>query len=119
MRFGAEGGWKARVTSHPSVQEAVVKGGWEYTEDRVVLDGTVITSRGSVIYLPRLPLRGKASWANGYRPGTSLLFALTLVETLCGREKREVSPALAHRHGPEGSHANISIGFNCRKWRGP
>jgi len=30
---------------------------------------------------------------NESRPGTSLLFALTLVETLCGREKREVSPA--------------------------
>ncbi|KAG0642428.1 class I glutamine amidotransferase-like protein [Tuber brumale] len=68
VRFGTEGGWKARVTSHPSVQEAVVKAGWEYTQDRVVLDGKVITSRG---------------------PGTSLLFALTLVETLCGREKRE------------------------------
>ncbi|RPB01873.1 DJ-1 [Choiromyces venosus 120613-1] len=68
VRFGAEGGWKAKVTSHPSVQEAVVKGGWEYAQDRVVIDGKVITSRG---------------------PGTSLLFALTLVETLCGREKRE------------------------------
>ncbi|PWW78395.1 hypothetical protein C7212DRAFT_315630 [Tuber magnatum] len=68
VRFGAEGGWKAKVTSHPSVQEAVVEGGWEYSQDRVVLDGKIITSRG---------------------PGTSLLFALTLVETLCGREKRE------------------------------
>jgi len=66
--FGAEAGWKAKVTSHPSVQEAVVKGGWEYAQDRVVLDGKIITSRG---------------------PGTSLLFALTLVETLCGRAKRE------------------------------
>ena len=61
MRFGAEGGWKAKVTSHPSVQEVVVKEGWEYAQDRVVLDGKVITSRGFVIYLPRLPLGGKAS----------------------------------------------------------
>jgi len=68
VRFGAEGGWKAKVTSHPSVQEAVVEGGWEYAQDRIVLDGKIITSRG---------------------PGTSLLFALTLVETLCGKEKRE------------------------------
>jgi len=68
VRFGAEGGWKAKVTSHPSVQEAVVNGGWEYSEDRVVLDGKVITSRGSVIYLPRLPLGGKFTVAKLINP---------------------------------------------------
>lgn len=41
------GGGKARVTSHPSVRGAVEEeGGWEYNEDRVVVDGKVITSRG-------------------------------------------------------------------------
>ncbi|WP_197463340.1 MULTISPECIES: hypothetical protein [unclassified Alcanivorax] len=37
-------------------------------EERVVHDGQCLTSRG---------------------PGTALEFALTLVETLCGREKRD------------------------------
>lgn len=37
---------KARVTSHPSVKDAIVAKGWEYSEERVVVDGNVITSRG-------------------------------------------------------------------------
>jgi len=61
---------KCRVTSHPSVREKIVEKGWEYgaEDERVVVDGKVITSRG---------------------PGTALLFALTIVECLAGKEKRE------------------------------
>lgn len=40
------GGDKARVTSHPSVKGEVEGQGWEYSEERVVVDGNVITSRG-------------------------------------------------------------------------
>jgi len=61
---------RVRVTSHPAVKEQLVAAGWEYAPDaeRVVVDGGVITSRG---------------------PGTALLFALTIVEVLCGAAKRE------------------------------
>ncbi|KAF1962941.1 DJ-1 [Byssothecium circinans] len=65
------GGEKAKVTSHPSVREQVEKeGGWEYSEDRVVVDQgkKVLTSRG---------------------PGTALSFALEIVEVLEGKAKRE------------------------------
>ncbi|OAK98316.1 DJ-1 protein [Phaeosphaeriaceae sp. SRC1lsM3a] len=61
-------GVKAKVTSHPSVMEQIKGEGWEYSEERVVVDGKVITSRG---------------------PGTAMLFALTIVEVLCGKEKRD------------------------------
>lgn len=41
------GGDKVKVTSHPSVRVKIEKDdGWEYSEDRVVVDGKVITSRG-------------------------------------------------------------------------
>lgn len=40
------GGGTARATSHPSVAEEVKGAGWEYSEERVVVDGKVITSRG-------------------------------------------------------------------------
>lgn len=40
------GGEKKRVTSHPSVSEEIKVGGWQYSEDRLVVDGKVITSRG-------------------------------------------------------------------------
>lgn len=47
---GDLGGWKARVTSHPSVKDEIVAKGWEYAGDgeRVVVDEKekVITSRG-------------------------------------------------------------------------
>ncbi|KAJ4331327.1 hypothetical protein N0V87_009276 [Didymella glomerata] len=59
---------RAKVTSHPSVMEDIKMEGWEYREERVVVDGKVITSRG---------------------PGTAMLFALTIVETLVGKEKRD------------------------------
>ncbi|KAI8934907.1 hypothetical protein NX059_008577 [Plenodomus lindquistii] len=59
---------KVKVTSHPSVAEEIKDANWTYSEERCVVDGTVITSRG---------------------PGTALLFALTIVEQLAGIEKRE------------------------------
>lgn len=37
---------KVRVTSHPSVGEEIKEAGWEYSDERVVVDGKVITSRG-------------------------------------------------------------------------
>ncbi|KAF2272897.1 DJ-1 [Westerdykella ornata] len=70
-RYGGEGRkGKLRVTSHPSVRGKVEKeeGAWEYSEERVVVDAGVVTSRG---------------------PGTALLFALTIVELLAGKEKRD------------------------------
>ncbi|OCK84731.1 DJ-1 protein [Lepidopterella palustris CBS 459.81] len=72
--FEVVGGWKGegerkvRVTSHPSVEGEIREKGWEYSDERVVVDGSVITSRG---------------------PGTALLFALTIVELLCGKQKRD------------------------------
>ncbi|KAF2017215.1 DJ-1 [Aaosphaeria arxii CBS 175.79] len=63
------GGEKVRVTSHPSVQEKVEgEGGWEYSVERVVVDGKVITSRG---------------------PGTALGFSLAIVEAIAGKSKRD------------------------------
>ncbi|KAL5116040.1 hypothetical protein ACEQ8H_006051 [Pleosporales sp. CAS-2024a] len=64
----AAGIQKCTVTSHPSVKDEIQTEGWEYSEDRVVVDGKVITSRG---------------------PGTALLFALTIVELMAGKEKRD------------------------------
>ncbi len=34
------------VTSHPSVAEHIKEAGWPYSEDRIVLDDKIITSRG-------------------------------------------------------------------------
>lgn len=52
-----------RVTSYPGFGEALT--GADYREEPVVVDGNVFTSRG---------------------PGTAMAFALTLVETLKGRD---------------------------------
>ncbi|KAF2190457.1 DJ-1 [Zopfia rhizophila CBS 207.26] len=65
---GAGHGKKATVTSHPSVESQIKEKGWGYSNDRVVVDGKVITSRG---------------------PGTALLFALTIVGLISGNEKRD------------------------------
>lgn len=54
------------VTSHPSVKEKLEKGGYKYSEDRVVVSGKIITSRG---------------------PGTAFEFALKIVELLEGKDK--------------------------------
>jgi len=70
---GLESAKKSKVTSHPSVKEEVVQAGWEYSEDRVVVDGKIISSRG---------------------PGTAMGFALTIVEVFLGKEKRN------EIHGP-------------------
>jgi len=56
-----------RLTSHPSVRDAVQAHG-DYVEDAVVVDGRFVTSRG---------------------PGTAFGFALTLVELLCGAARRD------------------------------
>jgi protein DJ-1 len=42
----AHGHGKSKVTSHPSVVAEIKSGGWEYSEERVVVDGKVVTSRG-------------------------------------------------------------------------
>ncbi len=55
------------ITSHPSVKEQL-EGSFRYSEDRVVVADGLITSRG---------------------PGTAFEFALTLVEHLAGKEKRD------------------------------
>ncbi|KAL4221027.1 Protein deglycase DJ-1zDJ-1 [Mactra antiquata] len=57
-----------KVTSHPSVKDKMVSAGYKYSEDRVVEDGNLITSRG---------------------PGTTFEFALKIVEKLVGAEKAE------------------------------
>lgn len=54
-----------KATSHPSVREKVAESA-TYSENRVVVDGKLVTSRG---------------------PGTSMEFALALVEILAGPEK--------------------------------
>ncbi|KAF2622678.1 DJ-1 [Macroventuria anomochaeta] len=59
---------KVKITSHPSVKDEIKEAGWEYSEERVVVDRRVVTSRG---------------------PGTAMLFALTIVEVLVGKEKRD------------------------------
>ncbi|RIA97074.1 class I glutamine amidotransferase-like protein [Glomus cerebriforme] len=62
-----------KITSHPIVK-ADLENEYNYQEDRVVVDNKVITSRG---------------------PGTAFLFALTIVEQLLGKEKRnEISPPM-------------------------
>ncbi|ELT87040.1 hypothetical protein CAPTEDRAFT_155674 [Capitella teleta] len=56
------------VTSHPAVKEVLVKAGYKYSDDRVVLDKKILTSRG---------------------PGTAFEFALAIVEQLQGKENRD------------------------------
>ncbi len=83
-RFAAEGRYTAAICAAPKVLAAagILEGkqataypgildtvpGIRYHTAAVVQDGQVITSRG---------------------PGTAMDFALTLIEVLCGREKRE------------------------------
>jgi 4-methyl-5(b-hydroxyethyl)-thiazole monophosphate biosynthesis len=57
-----------RATSFPGALDIDAVPGLEYQETAVVMDDKVITSRG---------------------PGTAMDFALTLVETLVGRQKRD------------------------------
>lgn len=55
------------LTSHPSVRAQLEKH-YDYSEDRVVVAGNLVTSRG---------------------PGTALEWALEIVEMLAGRKKRD------------------------------
>jgi 4-methyl-5(b-hydroxyethyl)-thiazole monophosphate biosynthesis len=55
-----------RATSHPGVRAEVAAAAGEYTEERVVADGEIITSRAA---------------------GTAMEFAFALVELLCGPGK--------------------------------
>lgn len=64
------------LTSHPSKKEEMNEGAkYKYSEDRVVVDGQLITSRG---------------------PGTAFEFGLTIIEKLMGKEKANslISPML-------------------------
>ncbi|KAJ8021195.1 Protein/nucleic acid deglycase DJ-1 [Holothuria leucospilota] len=55
-----------KLTSHPSIKDMLVQSGhYTYSEDRVVVDGKLITSRG---------------------PGTAFEFALALVEAIKGKD---------------------------------
>ncbi len=56
------------ATSNPKFRDQVAIEGVSYHEDAVVTDGNIVTSRG---------------------PGTSIAFALALVEQLAGRAKRD------------------------------
>ena len=66
------------VTSHPSVADAIKAAGHHaYSEERVCVDGNVITSRA---------------------PGTTFEFALAIVERLCGvDEKDKIMPPMMCR----------------------
>lgn len=55
------------ITSHPSVRADLEKH-YQYSEDRVVVAGNLVTSRG---------------------PGTAIEWALKIVEILAGKEKRD------------------------------
>lgn len=63
------------VTSYPAMEGCMTEGGkYNYKNDKVVVDGTLITSRG---------------------PGTAFDFALTIVDKLHGKEKAsEVAKAM-------------------------
>jgi 4-methyl-5(b-hydroxyethyl)-thiazole monophosphate biosynthesis len=68
-----------RATSFPGALQAASVPDMEYTEQAVVTDGRVITSRG---------------------PGTAMDFALQLIETLAGAEKRHEVEAGLQRTPP-------------------
>lgn len=57
-----------RATSYPGTLETDTIPGLDYQDTAVVMDGTVITSRG---------------------PGTAMDFALSLIELLAGKQKRD------------------------------
>lgn len=66
-----------KVTSHPSVEKEF--GDYKYSEDRVVVDGHVVSSRGYFTYLD----------SADFRPGTTLEWSLKMVELLSGKGKRD------------------------------
>ena len=65
-------GLNKTITSHPSVANQLSK--YKYSEDRVVIDGELITSRG---------------------PGTAFEFALAIVKKMVGQEKvNQITPPM-------------------------
>lgn len=67
-------GFGKSITSYPKVKGCFSGGQYNYKEDKVVIDGKLITSRG---------------------PGTAFDFALNIVEQLLGKEKAvEVAKAM-------------------------
>jgi len=67
-----------QVTSNPKFQNQVNLGNVDYVEDPVVVDGSVVTSRG---------------------PGTAMEFGLKLIEMLAGEDARdEVEAGLVRIH---------------------
>ncbi len=67
-----------KATGFPGVLEALQISGMSYQEDVVVQDGKIITSRG---------------------PGTAMDFALSLIENLAGKAKRDQVEAGLQRPG--------------------
>ncbi|XP_067826301.1 Parkinson disease protein 7 homolog [Heptranchias perlo] len=62
-------GYGSKVTTHPLAKDKMMNGAhYTYSEDRVQLDGNILTSRG---------------------PGTSFEFGLAIIETLLGKEAAE------------------------------
>ena len=57
-----------KVTSYPGSLDGIDVNGMVYSTSSVIVDGNIVTSRG---------------------PGTAMDFALTLIELLCGIEKRK------------------------------
>ncbi|MDH5682185.1 MAG: DJ-1/PfpI family protein, partial [Spirochaetota bacterium] len=55
-----------KITSHPSTRDQLTM--TDYSEDRVVIDHNIITSRA---------------------PGTAMEFAMKLLEILCGKDVRD------------------------------
>lgn len=73
IAFKAHGvGIGKKVTSHPSVKDRFTPDQYTYSDDRVVVDGHFITSRG---------------------PGTAFEFALKLVQLLVNTETVETISA--------------------------
>lgn len=79
-----------RATSNPKFRDEVAMAGVDYREDDVVVDGSLVTSRGA---------------------GTAIPFALALVEMLAGPEKRtEVESGLVMARGPAGAARSAAHG---------
>uniref|UniRef100_A0A7N0U7P1 DJ-1/PfpI domain-containing protein n=1 Tax=Kalanchoe fedtschenkoi TaxID=63787 RepID=A0A7N0U7P1_KALFE len=83
-----------KATCYPSFMEQLASSGVSTVESRVHKEGNVITSRG---------------------PGTTMEFAVALVEQLCGKEKaEEVAGPLVMRPNP-GEEYTIAE-FNSMEW---
>ena len=68
-----------KVTSHPSVEKEF--GEYKYSEERVVVEGRVVSSRGYFAVSSFVLTRS--------RPGTALEWSLKMVELLSGKGKRD------------------------------